>query len=240
MTMAGSMAQAMVETLAGLVLSQIKRPGTPYIMTASASPMDMMTGNLAGFSPERDLMVGASIEMGHYYGLPIKGGFMGGGYRGTLDGQSGWSQMLNGLTRMLTGGSAGLCSGPGTSIEAGVMADELVGMLKAMMEGVPVDDETLAVDVIREIGAGGGTYLGHPHTYRHFRERWTSRLEPNQRYEEWVEDGSKTMDDHVKERLREIIATHRPKPIPEQAQRTIDRIIQRARDRASAGAAAAD
>ena len=113
------------------------------------------------------------------------------------------------------------------------MADEMIGMLKVMMKGVVVDDDTLALDAIRDVGPGG-VYLGHHHTYAHFREFWQPSLMANISYEGWEAGGSMSIQDRVKERLQEIIATHKPRPIPAEAQTKIDEIIARARARAAA------
>jgi trimethylamine--corrinoid protein Co-methyltransferase len=96
---------------------------------------------------------------------------------------------------------------------------------------MPVSDDTLALDVISDIGPAGGTFLGHPHTYKNFRDIWEPSLFPRMRYEDWVEDGRKSSDDRVNERMWEIIETHEPRPIPDAAVPRIAEIIQRARKR---------
>ncbi len=229
-TLAGTIALSNAESLAGLVISQVRRKGAPYVMITFACTIDMKTLDVAT-GPEGTLLISGCIEMGHYYGIPISGGWVGGSERGILDGEAGWEQMLEGLTLMLTGGNAGVCVDAGSSLETCVVADQMIGMLKVMMKGVPVDDETLAVDVIREVGPGGGTYLDHAHTFRHFREHWQPTFLSRMKYEDWVAAGRKSTMDRVKERLREIMRTHQPKPIPEQARKAIDDIIRGARSR---------
>lgn len=230
MTPAGTIVQNNAESLAGLVIAHVRRKGAPYVMITFTATIDMRTGMVCG-GPEATLMQIGAIELGHYYGIPICGSWIGGGSRGLLDGQTGWFQMLGGLTGMLSGANAGMGVGSGYSLEACVMADELVGMLKNMMKGVPVDEETLAVEVIREIGPGGGMFLDHPHTYKHFREFWQPTLITRLEYEDWEAGGSKSMEDLVKERLQDIICNHKPKPIPDEAKKKIGRIIERARAR---------
>ncbi|MEE9248103.1 MAG: trimethylamine methyltransferase family protein [Dehalococcoidia bacterium] len=229
-TLAGTIALSNAESLAGLVMSQVRRKGAPYVMITFASIIDMKTVDVAT-GPEGTLLIVGCLEMGHYYGIPISGGWVGGSEWGILDGEAGWEQMLGGLAFMLTEGNAGVGVGAGSSLEACVMTDEMIGMLKSMMKGVPVDDETLALEVIREIGPGGGTFLGHQHTFSHFREHWQPTFLSRMSYEDWVAGGSKSTNDRVKERLREIMRTHQPKPIPRQARKAIEEIIQRARAR---------
>ncbi len=229
-TMAGTIALSNAESLFGLVMSQVRRKGAPYVMITFAATMDMQTGDVA-FGPEVALLHGACLEMGHHYGVPISGGWAAGGFRGTLDSESGLYQMMGAMLTALSGGNAGIGVGGGSSIEACVLSDEVIGMMSGLVKGVAVDDDSLAVDVIRDIGPGGGTFLGHPHTFRHFKDYWRPTLIPRQSYEDWEADGKKTAMDRVQTRLREIMSTHQPKPIPESAKPKIAEIIQRARER---------
>ena len=229
-TLAGTIVQNTAESLAGLVISQVRRRGAPYVMITFAVTLDMQTGDYAS-GPETALLNLGILELGHYYGLPICGSWIGSGYRGVLDAETGWKQMLGGLGGLLAAGNAGMGVGLGPSAEACVLADELVGMLKVMMQGVPVDDETLALDVIRQIGPGGGMFLDSDHTLRHFREYWQPGLMNRKSYAEWAAAGRPTIQDLAREKVRHILRTHRPKPIPAAAQQKIAAIIARARAR---------
>ena len=137
---------------------------------------------------------------------------------------------IRGLLRMLLRSSAFVGLG-GASLHSLVRADESLGMLKALVKGVEVSDESLALDVMRDIGPGGSTFLAHEHTFRHFLEHWRPSLVPRQKYEAWDAGGRKTTFDYTKERIREILATHEPKPLPQAAKKKIDEIIARARER---------
>ena len=96
------------------------------------------------------------------------------------------------------------------------------------------DDESLAIDVLRDVGPGAGTFFGHTHTYEHFRDLWRPGLLPRQRYEEWVATGKQTTMDHTTARAKEILANHKPKPVPAAAQKKIDDIIAQAWERVPA------
>lgn len=229
-TLAGTIVQNTAESLAGLVISQVRRRGAPYVMITFAVTLDMSTGDFAS-GPETALLNLGILELGHYYGLPICGSWMGGGYRGEVDAETGCIQMLNGLGAMLAAGNAGVGVGLGPSAEACVLADEMVGMLKVMMQGVPVNDETLALDAIREVGPGGGVFLDHDHTLRHFREHWQPGIMKRMRYEDWTASGRPSIRDRAREKVQHILSTHRPKPIAAAAQQKIAAIIARARAR---------
>ncbi len=118
---------------------------------------------------------------------------------------------------------AGLCF----SLEAAVMGDEIIGMVRRIMRGLPVDDETLALDTIRAVGPGGN-FLETEHTFRHFRkEQWQPTLLCRTTYDSWVEGGSKLMGDQVKEKLAHIIESHQPKVLPDEVRAEMSRIIDR-------------
>ncbi|MBA7707995.1 Glycine betaine methyltransferase [subsurface metagenome] len=90
-----------------------------------------------------------------------------------------------------------------------------------------MNDDTLAVDVIHKVGPGG-IFLGEKHTIEHFRERWMSRLSDVSSFETWQKKGSKSVDKVAKEKVKEILATHKPEPIPEDVEREISQILKRA------------
>jgi trimethylamine--corrinoid protein Co-methyltransferase len=90
-----------------------------------------------------------------------------------------------------------------------------------------VNDDTLAVDVINKVGPGG-IYLGEKHTLKHFRERWMSRLSDIDSFETWEKKGSKSIGEVAREKVKEILATHRPAPIPGDVKEEIAQILNRA------------
>jgi len=90
-----------------------------------------------------------------------------------------------------------------------------------------VNDDTLAVDVIDKVGPGG-IYLGEKHTLKHFRERWMSRLSDIDTFETWQKKGAKSIGEVAREKIKEILATHKPEPIPEDVEEEISKILKRA------------
>jgi trimethylamine--corrinoid protein Co-methyltransferase len=119
------------------------------------------------------------------------------------------------------------------SHEMVVLSNEVIGMVKRFLAGVRVDDETLAVNVLDDVGPGGN-FIGHKHTVRNLRsELWFPRLIDRTRYEVWKEAGSKTLGDRVRQRVTDIIATHKVPPLPDDVDTGIDRILADADKRAS-------
>ena len=96
------------------------------------------------------------------------------------------------------------------------------------MGGVEVNEETLALDVIDEVGPHGH-YLDHEHTLKHYREEWYPVLfDTHNEYEDWVAEGSRTMGERAAERVDEILAEHQPEPLSPDVQKRIDEIVNRA------------
>jgi trimethylamine--corrinoid protein Co-methyltransferase len=89
-----------------------------------------------------------------------------------------------------------------------------------------VDDETLALDVIAELGPTGD-YMGHDHTLRHFRDPFYSSLADKGTHSQWVDRGATTMEERAAERVDELLRTHEPEPLPADVQKDLGRIVER-------------
>ena len=136
-----------------------------------------------------------------------------------VDAQSGHEKTLTGLTAALAG--ANLIYGLGM-IESGVtfdfaqlvMDDEFARMIKQVVAGIPVRDETLAVDVIAQVGPFGD-FLSHDHTMAHMREQSQPRLIDRRVREDWSTHGATTIYERAAARARDLIETHVPLPLPD-------------------------
>ena len=109
-----------------------------------------------------------------------------------------------------------------------VMDDELAAMVKHVLRGIPVNDETLALDVIHEIGSFK-EYLSHDHTYRHMHvEQTQPELADRRTRDAWEKAGSRTIHDSAWEKANHILDTHRPDPLPDDVLTTIRSIVEEA------------
>ncbi|MBE3065052.1 MAG: trimethylamine methyltransferase family protein, partial [Spirochaetes bacterium] len=124
---------------------------------------------------------------------------------------------------------AGLTS----SLEAVVAGEEIIGAVRRIAGGVEITAETLALDLIDQVGPGG-EFLTTDHTLRHFREDWFPRLFDRTNYETWVRKGKRTLGERATEKAREILHAHLPVPLDEGIRSQISRIIARAESRAKA------
>ncbi|HUU21096.1 MAG TPA: trimethylamine methyltransferase family protein [Phycisphaerae bacterium] len=237
-TFAGALAQAVAEFLAGMVVSQLKKPGAPLIMGGVISCLDMRTTILTYGSPELHLLSAALTDIAHWLKIPM---FSTAGCSDSkvLDEQAAVEAALSIMAAGLSGANlihdvGFLDSGLVGSHELVVLSDEVIGMVKHFLGGVRVTDEALALDVVKEVGPGGN-FISHEHTARSFRkELWFPKLMDRTRYDSWRAAGSKTLGDRVRERVAEILATHQAPPLPEDVNAGIDAILARADAQASA------
>ncbi len=217
-TIAGQVAQGLAECLCGLVIHQLKAAGAPFIMGVGPAVLDMATGQCSYDAPEYFLAHQAVVEMSLYYDLPNWG------YAGTTDSQipdeqavfeGGLETFLAALAGSNLNHDAGYMDfGRTGSLEMIVIMDEVISQVRRMNRPIPVDNETLAVEVIREVGFKEN-FLTHPHTLRHLRTtQWRPKLLNRKGYEKWVAAGSPSLLERARKRLDRILEEHRPQPIP--------------------------
>ena len=224
-TMAGLLVQTNAECLSGLVMAQLKRKGVPFTVGGVLTIMDMSTGTVSYGAPELSLLLAGMADIAHYYKLPTWG------TAGCSDSkvpdeqaaiEATFSSLINSLSGLNLVHDPGFLEGAMIgSLEMLVITNEIVGMIKRFMRGIPVNEETLAVEVIGQVGPGGH-FLGEDHTLKHFRnEHWHPAIMDRQNYFAWEKSGSKTMGERVKEKLREILSHHQPKPLADDVKNRI-------------------
>lgn len=224
-TAAGAIALANAGELAGLVLAQLKREGTPIILTGGVNDMmDMKTTVDAYADPTNRVML---VELAHRYGLPIFG------LTGCSDSklpdeqaaaEAAFSIMLETLAGAQMAHDVGyLEGGMCNSIEQIVIGDELIAYTKHFMRGMEINDETLALDLIHKVGPDGN-YLSTEHTLKYYKEDWYPKLFDRRNYEDWKARGEKTLRQRAKEKALKILDTHKPEPLPADIQKQLDEI----------------
>jgi len=228
-TAAGIIVQAAAESWMGLVVAQELRPGVPFFMGGVLSVMDMSAMILSYGAPELSMIMAGHTELAHFAGLPI---WQTGGCTDSklLDEQAALEGSLSVFFSALSGGD--LChdvgyteSGLTGSILQTVMMDEAIGYARRITRGIEVNEDTLAVDAIREVGPNGH-YLRAEHTRRYYKsEFWYPNLCDRRNYEEWVDMGSTTLGDRVITRTHEILDTHQPSPIRPQTEEVIEAVL---------------
>jgi trimethylamine--corrinoid protein Co-methyltransferase len=237
-TLAGALAQGNAEALSGLVLAQLKREGAPVVTGGGSILMHMGTAVAAYESPEFMLSVMACAEMAHYYNLPVCS-YAACSDAKVFDQQATIATGLWTLVSALSGGNlvhdvGYLESGLTASYEQLVVADEIIGMVKRITGGIEISEEKLALDVIDRVGPGG-QFLSEAHTCRHFRENWFPKLLDWGNYASWVQKGEKTLGQRANKKVRTILETHVPDPLPEDIRQKLETIIERAETRVRQG-----
>ena len=139
------------------------------------------------------------------------------------------NMLLNGLAGTTLSQSLGTLSwGLYGSREMVVICDELVNMIKHVLEGITITDETLALDVIREVGHGG-SYLTHEHTARLFRQAlYFPALFRRQTIDQWVQSGGKMSHEVAHNRVQEILAETEPVELLPGADAELERALSKA------------
>ncbi len=119
----------------------------------------------------------------------------------------------------------------GVTIDFGqlVMDNEFAGMIKHVLNGIPVDDENLAVDVIHDVGPLKD-FLAQKHTLKHMRSQSQPKLIDRRRRSKWEELGKTDIYERASAKAREILETHEPDPLPDGVPETIRSIVEGAEE----------
>jgi trimethylamine--corrinoid protein Co-methyltransferase len=120
---------------------------------------------------------------------------------------------------------AGLLDGSRTlSYPHLIMETEVYRIVQRLAEGIVVDDETLALDAIRRVGPQG-TYLADRHTRRHAGEFWRPAVWDRTPYDAWLAAGKKGALANATAIADDILATHRPAPLPDDVAAQLQAIV---------------
>lgn len=226
-TLAGNLVVGNAEVISATALIELAYPGAPVFYAAAQTAADLRTGAYTGGGPEDFLFGAATNSLADFYDIPLSMGSFATGAK-EPNWQAGVENSLSTLmasmvmSDMLLG--VGLLYGSRIwSYEQMLMDCEIFDIVRKVMQGIVVDDETVALDVIRAVGPGGN-FLTHEHTRKYMREVWLPKLMDRRSYETWKEkrDGAR---EWARERARHILATHQPEPLDPQLSREFDRII---------------
>lgn len=231
-TIAGTLALGIADNLVGLLLTQLKNEGAPFIGGCIPGIMDMQTTSCIYCAPEGILAHAAAAEMFRYLNIPM---WSTAGVTDSkiLDEQSAIESAIMCYTTALAGANlihdvGFIESGMAASLEQVVMGDEIIGMVRKIIAGVEVNEETLALDVIDEVGPGGH-FLGTQHTFKNFKEKiWFPTLIDRQRYSQWESQGKKTMGQRIKEKAQRIIRDYKPEPLVQDVKHKLDLLVEKA------------
>lgn len=225
---AGSVVLGTAESLSGLVITQLVRKGAPFIYGAFATVMDMRTTIFSYGAPEMILMGAALAQIAQYIKLP---------YFGTAgcsdaklpDSQAAAEATLSCQSAALSGANlihdCGLLDhGCLASPAYLVLVNEVLYMTKQFTRGIKVDEETLAVDIIHNVGPGGH-FMQEEHTLKFFREVWYSNLFDRSNYESWLEQGGRRFQERLREQTL-LKMEHKAQPLPKEVTKELDKLAK--------------
>lgn len=217
-TLAATVLQSNVESLSGVILSQLVNPGTPVLYGTVASTMDMNTTSYVAGSIESGLINAATAQMAQNNKIPFYA-TAGMSDSKVPDIQAGYEKASTALMAALAGANfihdaAGLLEFSATvSYEQYVIDAEIIGNTMRAVKGIEVNDETLAEDLIRKTGPGGN-FLTTRHTRTNFRKEFHFPfLSDRKKREEWKKEGSKETRERAREIAKEILAKHDPRAL---------------------------
>jgi len=234
-TGAGALVVCLASGLSGLAAMQLKAPGAAVCIGAVPSAMDLRTARPSYGGPEMSLYSAAFSELARYLGLPFMG-TAGASESKILDTQAAIEStvqvLLSGLSSTTLVHDAGFldCADIG-SLEMLVMTDEIIALARRVLRGIEVSEETLMLDLIDKVGPGGH-FINTRETAKRCREEiWMPTLMDRDPWDSWMAGGRPTMLDRVRERVRVILDTHVPPPLPRGAEGEIEAILRAAEER---------
>jgi len=217
-TVAGTMTQTLAESLAGMALAQLVRPGAPVVLGSFASSMSMQSGAPTFGTPEPALVLYGMGQLARRLGVPFRSG---GGLCGSkaADAQAAF-ETANTLLPTLLGGvnftlhAAGwLEGGLVSSYEKFMLDADQLSMLQAMAGGIDMSENGQAMDAIREVGPGKH-FLGCAHTQANFQTAfWRSSLADNNSYEQWESEGGLDAAQRANKQWKQWLADYEAPPI---------------------------
>jgi trimethylamine--corrinoid protein Co-methyltransferase len=232
-TSAGYQAMGAAGQLAALTLAQLVREGTPIVVRGGRVPMVDMKTMLALFADPANRIF--SAEMAHFYDLPTFG------CAGVSDSKlMDWQAVAEGSLTLLADSLIGgnlihdvgyIESGVTFSAEMLVFCDEVISWIKSFVSGMPINEETLALELIDNLGLDGD-FLPTQHTFRHFREQWSPTIFDRKVYPNWQKTGGYDAREKVHQKIDKILENHKGGLLPETARSEIKAVTKRARDEA--------
>ncbi len=230
-TLAGALAEQNAEALAGMVLTQVVNPGAPVIYGGFTSNVDMQSGAPAFGTPEYMRTAMAGGQLARRYHVPYRSSNV--CAANALDAQAAyesvfslWGAVMGGVN-LLMHGAGWMEGGLHASYEKMILDAELLGMVAAFLDPIVVDDDTLAIDAIRDVGPGGH-FFGAAHTQSRYRTAFHKPMLSDWRnYETWQEAGSPELPAKANRLWKELLAAYEPPPMDPAIREELDAFVER-------------
>jgi len=227
-TIAGDLALNHAETLGLACAIQAHEPGAPLLYGSVLSSMNPRSGAIDFGSSETMVLAMGSIEMARFMRIPCSCAGIGAGSR--VPGvQGAVENAIIAAQCAMVGGEVmngiGLVDNSTVlSYEQMMIDNEIVGLVINSSKDIPVNDETLALDLVRKVGIGG-TFLAEMHTLKHAREFYTPTLWSGEPYDTWVKKGKKDMLETARDRAERVLKEHSPEPMDKDISKSLGKIV---------------
>jgi len=228
-TLLGELVVINADILAWIVALQVLYPDVPLLYGSVSAVLDMRTGLLPLGAPERGMVNAGAAMMARYYGmLSMCGGLSSDAKE--LDAQAGFEKAVTAVPLLLEGvsiiyGVGATDAGSSISYAQMILDDELIAGLRRMMQGITLHDLEEEVALIKA-NTPRGNFLKAKHTRRTFREHWRPGILNRDTYEAWqARDG--TIEQVCRRKAQDILAQHRPPPLPAEVEAEMERIVRR-------------
>ncbi len=235
-TLAGATIVNNVQAITAVVLTQLIKPGTRVLSGDFSFAQEMRNGAPAFGSIEGSLHMVVFNQIWRRYGIPTATAITGPVSSKRIDFQAGYEKAMSALLAVLSGSNLIKMHGcvygqlAWHPVQA-ILDDDIAGMAGRFVEGAAVSSDTLAVELIKVVGPIPGMYLDKEHTRKWWRkEQFLPKTADRLTYPEWLEKGGKSTLDYAKDRMEEILATHKPAPLTSKQDGEIERILAKARD----------
>ena len=239
-TIPGALVQQNAEALAGITFSQVVNPGAPMVYGGFTSNVDMRTGSPAFGTPEyaKAALIGA--QLARRYRLPYRSSNV--NASNWPDAQATWESMMSlwstvmGHTNMVLHAFGWMEGGLRGSFEKFVLDAEMVQMMVKFLEPEVIDDGTLALDAIREVGPGGH-YFGAQHTLDRYETAFYQPMVSDWRnWETWQQDGAVDATQRAHRVYKQMLASYEPPAMEASVREALGTFIARRKEAGGASA----
>jgi len=235
-TIAGTLVTSIAEILGGIVFTQLVKPGTRVVANAFVFPQNMKTGLPFFGSVGVSLHEAAFNQIWRKYEIPVQSSAIGPTNSKMIDYQNCYEKAIPGLVAALTGAHiiqfhGGVYGELTHHPVQSIMDDDVAGIIGRFIEGLEVSNETLSLDLIDNIGPIPGFYLNTAHTRKWWQnDQYIPKVADLLPYGQWEKEGKKGALDRAKEKMEEILETHKPVPLSDEQEREIEKILEKARN----------
>jgi len=231
-TTAGALVTGVAEVMSGIVLVQLVRPGTPVIVNAFDFAQNMRSGDYKFGGIETYLYAAAWNQIWRTtYGIPLMNGGPGPTNSKSIDFQCAYEKSIGVLLCALSGANiinyvGGLTAELVHHPVLSVLDDDVAGYIGHFLEGVNVNEDTLAIDLINQVGPIPGFYLNTAHTREWWkREQFMPHAADTLTYPEWLNKGKKSALDYARQRADELLSQWESK-LPPGKEEELDKILE--------------